>query len=109
MKEVSRMLLQLGKHKLGRKSTDSINYNDYSVSGFYISTSSGDHLYDIFDNQEEIITEDSIVWVDPNKTILEGRVIKTPFSDFPEDSKDLKLIWINKKEEDRVLIRNCSK
>ena len=44
-----------------------------------------------------------------NKTIWEGRVIKIPFSDFPEDAKQYKLIWINKKKEDRVSTRNCSK
>ena len=27
----------------------------------------------------------------------------------PEDAKHLKLIWINKKKEERVLIKNCSK
>ena len=40
---------------------------------------------------------------------MEGRVIKIPFSDFPEDAKHLKLIWINTKREGRVFIRNCSK
>ena len=44
-----------------------------------------------------------------NKTIWEGRVIKIPFSDVPEDAKHLKLIWINTKKEERVLIKNCSK
>ena len=44
-----------------------------------------------------------------NKTIWEVRVIKIPFSDVPEDAKHLKLIWINTKKEDRVLIKNCSK
>ena len=44
-----------------------------------------------------------------NKTIREGGFIKTPFSDVPEDSKHLKLIQINTKKEERVLIKNCSK
>ena len=44
-----------------------------------------------------------------NKTIWEGRVIKIPFSEKSEDAKHLKLIWINKKKEERVLIKNCSK
>ena len=74
-----------------------------------MSTCSGDRFYDIFDKEEEIITECSIFWVNTNKTILEGRVIKIPFSDFPEDAKHLKLIWINTKKEDRVFIKNCSK
>ena len=39
----------------------------------------------------------------------EGRFIKITFSDLPEDSNDLKLIWINTKKEDRFLIRNCFK
>ena len=44
-----------------------------------------------------------------NKKIWEGRVIKIPFSDVPEDSKHFKLIWINTKKEERFLIKNCSK
>ena len=39
----------------------------------------------------------------------EGRVIKIPFIDLPEDSNYLKLIWIHTKMEDKVLIRNGSK
>ena len=34
-----------------------------------------------------------------NKIIWEGRVIKISFSDLPEDAKNLKLIWINKKRK----------
>ena len=59
------------------------------------STCSGDKYYDIYDNEEEIITEDSIVWMNTHKTIWVVRVIKIPFSDVPMDSKHLKLIWIN--------------
>ena len=44
-----------------------------------------------------------------DKTIWERRVIKTPFSDLPEDYKHVKFLWINTKKEDRVLIRNVSK
>ena len=54
-----------------------------------------DEFYDIYDNEDKNIPEDSIVWVNTNKTILEGRVIKIPFSEVPEDAKHLKLIWIN--------------
>ena len=41
------------------------------------------------------------------KTIWEGRVIKKTFSEESEDSKHLKLIWINTKKEERVLIKHC--
>ena len=75
---------------------------DVDLYEFDESTCSGDTYYDIFDKVEEIITEDSIVWVDSNKTIWEGRVLKIPFSDVPEDAKHLKLIWINTKMEERV-------
>ena len=68
-----------------------------------------DEFYDIYDNDDKNITEDSIVWLNTNKTIWEGRVIKIPFSEVPEDAKHLKLIWINTKKEDRVLIKNYSK
>ena len=40
-----------------------------------------------------------------NKAIFKGRFIKTPLSDFPEDEKNLELIWINTKKEDRGFIR----
>ena len=58
---------------------------------------------------DEHNTEDSIVWVNTNKTIWEGWVIKIPFSEKSEDAKHLKLIWINTKKEERVLIKNSSK
>ena len=92
-----------------RPSSEYLNKKDDSVSEFNASTCSDDNFYDIFDNEEEIITGDSIVWVNTIKKIWEGRVIKIPFSDFPDHSKHLKLICINTKKEDRVLIRNCSK
>ena len=62
-------------------------------------------MYDIYDDLDEYITEDSIVWVNTKKTIWEGRVIKIPFSKKLEDAKHLKLIWINTKKEERVLIK----
>ena len=58
-------------------------------------------VYGIFDKEGEIVTEGSIFWVNTDKTIWELRVIKIPFSDFLEDAKHLKLIWINTKKEDR--------
>ena len=66
-------------------------------------------IYDVYGDLDEHITEDSIVWVNTNKTIWEGRFIKIPFSENSEDAKHLKLIWINKKREERVLIKNCLK
>ena len=65
-------------------------------------------FYDIYGELDEHITEYLIVWVNTKKTIWEGRVIKTPFSEKSEDAKHLKLIWINTKKEERVLIKNCS-
>ena len=38
-------------------------------------------FYDIYDTEENNFTEDSIVLVNTNKTIWEGRVIKNPFSE----------------------------
>ena len=78
-------------------SSEFINEKDDLVGEFDASTCSGDHFYDIFESDEEIITEESIVWVNTNKTIWVGRVIKILFVYFLEDSKHLKLIWINKK------------
>ena len=82
---------------------------DFDLDELDESTCYDDKYYDIFDNEDEIITEDSIVWVNTNKTIWEVRVVKIPFSDVPEDAKHLKLIWINTKKENRFLIKNCSK
>ena len=45
-------------------SEDSLNFdNDRMVSGFDESTFSGDSDCDIFDNVDDVITEDSTVWV----------------------------------------------
>ena len=44
-----------------------------------------------------------------NRTIWEGMAIKIRFCDVTEDAKHLKLIWINKKKEERILIKKCSK
>ena len=46
-----------------RLSANSLNQNDDLFSGIYASTCSGDNVYDIFDHEDEIITEDSNVWV----------------------------------------------
>ena len=59
-----------------RSSTDSVNGNEDLVSRFYASTCLSDHVYDIFENEEECITEDSIVWVDINKKIGKGGLLK---------------------------------
>ena len=64
-----------------------------------------DEFYDIYDNKDKNVTEDSIVWVNTNRTIWEGRVIKISFSEMPEDAKHLKLIWVNTKKEERFLIK----
>ena len=69
-----------------RTSTYYVNYNDYSVSEFDVSTCPGDNFYDIFENEEEIITEDSIFWVNTRILFWKGRFIKIFFSDSPEDS-----------------------
>ena len=78
---------------------------DVDLDEFDESTCSGDRYYDIFDKEEYIITEGSMVWVNTNKTVWEGRFIKIPFSDVPEDAKHLKLIRIHTKKEGRVLIK----
>ena len=60
--------------------------NDDLVSGFDASTCSGDNVYDIFENEEKITTDDSNVWVNTNKKIWDGMVIKILYSDLPHDS-----------------------
>ena len=62
-------------------------------------------IYDIYGDLDEHITEDSCVWVNTKKTIWEGRVIIISFSEKSEDAKHLKLIWIDTKREERVLIK----
>ena len=54
-----------------------------------------DEFYYIYDNEDENITEDYIVWVNNNKNIWEGRVIKIPFSEISEDVNHLNLLWNN--------------
>ena len=81
------------------QSKESVNVNDDSIREFDAPTCSGENVYDIFENQDEIITEDSIIWVNTNKTIWEGKVIKIPYSDLLQDYNYMKLIWINKKKE----------
>ena len=82
---------------------------DGDLDQFGASTCSGDMFHNIFDKEEEIITEGSIVWVNNNISTREGKVVKITFSDVPEDAKHLKLLWINTKREDRVLVKKCSK
>ena len=69
-----------------RPSSKSVNDNDDSVGKFYSSIFPGEFFYDIFENEEEIVTEDSIVWINTNKLIWGVSFIKTPFSDLLEDS-----------------------
>ena len=57
-------------------STDYVNANDYLVSGFDASTCSGDNLYDIFDNEDEMITVDLNVWVNNNDCFGKGVSLK---------------------------------
>ena len=56
--------------------TDYVNDNDDLVSGFDAFTCSGDNVYNCFENEDGIITEDLDVWVNTNKIIWEFRVIK---------------------------------
>ena len=67
-----------------RSSTYSINDNNDVVTGFDASIFPGDNFYDIFNNEDEIITKDSIVWVSTNKIIWEWGFIKITYSDLPQ-------------------------
>ena len=66
-------------------------------------------FYDVFGDLDEHITENTYVWVNSKKNIWEGKVIKIPYSQKSEYSKYLKVVWINTKKEQRVLIKDCSK
>ena len=61
------------------------------VSVFDKFTCSGDIVCDIFDNEDNIITGNYIVWVNTNKAIWQGKFIKIPFSDMPHDYSDHEL------------------
>ena len=52
-------------------------------------------FYDIYGDLEEHITENTTVWVNTKKNIWEGKVIKIPYSQKPEDSNYLKVVWFN--------------
>ena len=70
-----------------KSSSDSINDNGGDLfSEFYASTCSGDSVYDIFKNEDEIITEYYNVWLNTNKRIRERRFIKIPYSGLPQDT-----------------------
>ena len=45
---------------------------DTDLDEFDASTCSGDRFYDIFYKEEEIITEDSIVWVNNKRSFGKG-------------------------------------
>ena len=78
-------------------SADSVNDGDENlVSGFDESTCSGDSVSEVFDNEDNIITEDSTILVNNNEEMFQGG-LRIPFSDLPQDSNNLKLIWINTK------------
>ena len=56
-----------------RSSEDSVTNNDENlVSVFDKSTCSGDSVCDMFENEDGIITEYSIIWVNTNKEIYQG-------------------------------------
>ena len=57
--------------------SESVNEKDDTVGEFDASTCSGDNVYDIFENKEEIITEDSIVWFNTNKKISKVGSLKS--------------------------------
>ena len=93
-----------------KSSSDSINDNDgYLFSEFYASTCSGDSVYDIFKNEDEIITEYYNVWLNTNKRIRERRFNKIPYSGLPQDTNYLELLCIHTKNHERVLIKNFSR
>ena len=57
-----------GKRVIYERSRKDFGLNDL-VSSFDASNCSGDNFYDIFGNEEQIITEGSIVWLNTNNTI----------------------------------------
>ena len=59
-------LVEEGENSSG-PSSEYLNEKYNSVDEFYASTCSGDRFYDIFDKEEEIIIEGSIVWLNANK------------------------------------------
>ena len=92
-----------------RSSTGSVNGDGDSFSVFDAFTCPGDNVYEIFENEDKIITDGSIFWVNTNNLFWEGRVIKITYRELPQDSNYLKMIWIHTKKEDRFLIKNCSR
>ena len=58
--------------------------------GYDELTITGDSDYDIFEEKHEIISLNNIFWVKVNKSIWQGILMKTPFSDMKDDSDYLK-------------------
>ena len=67
---------RIDEEKIEGKTTDSMSstVNNEEFGG----NVDLENFYDIYDDLDEHITEDSIVWVNTKKTIWEGRVIKIP-------------------------------
>ena len=61
---------------------------------------------DVFEEEQETISSNDIVWVKVKKAIWKGRAIKTPYSIKEEDSEHLKIKWIDSRKEETVLIKN---
>ena len=80
---------------------------DVDLDEFDASTCSGDTFYDIFDKEGERITEDSIVWMNINKTIWEWRV-KKPLSLICQRIPNSWNWYGLVPKKYRVFIRNCS-
>ena len=54
----------------GKGMIDEGDDKDVDLDEFNASTSSGDSFYDIFDKEEKVSTEGSIVWVNTNRNVL---------------------------------------
>ena len=87
--------------------TDSVNDNDENlIRGFDASTSLCDSVYDVFENDDGIITDDSNVWVNTNRVFGKGGSLQSLTVTY----RRIPIIKTNMnsyKKLDMVLIKNC--
>ena len=73
-----------------------MDFGEFNIPG-------NDSYYDILEEKHETISLNNIAWVKVWDKIWKGKVMKIPFSDRKEDSKYLKIKWLDTRMEEKVL------
>ena len=68
-----------------------MNYDNCTTTGDYSN-------YGVLEEEQEPISLNDIFWVKVKNSIWQGRLIKTPYSVKEEDSKKLKIKWVDSRK-----------